>query len=95
MLFNALELVDIYDAVDVVNYVGTSFFFFFFVQQEIKESFCAVQNKNLHVLYHGIRLSKLLFLNLCKFFDVADNTSKAEEYICSVIYSVSLLDMSG
>lgn len=27
MLFNAVELVDIYDAVDVVNDVGTFFFF--------------------------------------------------------------------
>lgn len=58
MLFNAVELVDIYDAVDVVNDVGT--FFFFLVQQENKKSFFTVQNKNLHVLHHSIRLLKLL-----------------------------------
>lgn len=36
-----------------------------------------------------------LFLNLCKFLDVADNISKAGEYICNVTHSMSLLDVSG
>lgn len=83
-------MADIYSAVDAINDVGT---FFGSVEKKSVFRLCGIKISMFSVMTHDCQ--NYLFLHLHRFLDVADNISRAVEYICNVIHGVSLLDMSG
>lgn len=83
-------MADIYDAVGVPKRWAP-----FFIQQKNNSCFslCRITICMFSIVTHGCQ--NYFFLNLPKFLDAADSISKAGEYICNVIHSMSLLDVSG
>lgn len=79
-------MADIYDAVDVVSFVGI-----LFVHQEIKIvlGYARYKSTMFSIVTHDCQ--HFLFLSLCKFSDVADNISKAGECVCNMIHGMPLL----